>query len=224
MRNSRRSPLKKSTKVSIAVTAGVALILILVVTLAVIRPWETPSVDAQSTEVLEDNTHLLDDAGPDAPVIVEFLDFECEACGAMYPVVEQLRLDYAGEVTFANRYFPIPSHFNSMNAALAVEAAAQQGAYEEMYSLMFETQSAWGEQQTSAATLFRSYADRLELDLDEYDASIADPATQERVEFDFEAGQTLGVEGTPTFFLDGEMLELNSVDDLRSALDAALAQ
>lgn len=216
--------MKKSTKVSIAVTAGVALILILVVTLAVIRPWETPSVDAQSTEVLEDNTHLLDDAGPDAPVIVEFLDFECEACGAMYPVVEQLRLDYAGEVTFANRYFPIPSHFNSMNAALAVEAAAQQGAYEEMYSLMFETQSAWGEQQTSAATLFRSYADRLELDLDEYDASIADPATQERVEFDFEAGQTLGVEGTPTFFLDGEMLELNSVDDLRSALDAALAQ
>lgn len=216
--------MKKSTKVSIAVTAGVALILILAVTLAVIRPWETPSVDAQSTEVLEDNTHLLDDAGPDAPVIVEFLDFECEACGAMYPVVEQLRLDYAGEVTFANRYFPIPSHFNSMNAALAVEAAAQQGAYEEMYSLMFETQSAWGEQQTSAATLFRSYADRLELDLDKYDASIADPATQERVEFDFEAGQTLGVEGTPTFFLDGEKLELNSVDDLRSALDAALAQ
>jgi protein-disulfide isomerase len=109
-----------------------------------------------------------------------------------------------------------------MNAALAVEAAAQQGEYEAMYALMFETQSAWGEQQTSAETLFRSYGERIGLDMAQYDAAVADPKTRERVEFDFQAGQTLGVEGTPTFFLDGEKLELTSVEDLRQALDDAL--
>lgn len=221
-RTAERLALKKSTKINLSITGGVAIIIATTVVLAITQPWEQPTDDAQSAQVLEDNTHLLDDAGPEAPVLVEFLDFECESCGAMYPVVEQLRSDYAGEVTFANRYFPIPSHFNSMNAALAVEAAAQQGEYEAMYSLMFETQTAWGEQQTSAEGLFRSYAERIGLDMAQYDAAVVDPETRERVEFDFQAGQELDVEGTPTFFLDGEKLELTSVEDLRQALDDAL--
>jgi len=91
-----------------------------------------------------------------------------------------------------------------------------------MYHRMFETQAEWGEQQTSQADLFRSFAEDLGLDLAAYDDAIADPSTQERVQQDLDDGQALGVQGTPTFFLDGERLELSSVQDLTDALDRAL--
>ena len=75
------------------------------------------------------DSHRLSSA--DSPVtFVEFLDFECEACGAMFPNVERLRNDYAGRVNFVVRYFPLPGHFNAERAARAVEAAAQQGRFE----------------------------------------------------------------------------------------------
>ncbi len=169
------------------------------------------------------SSHVLDEVGPDAPTLVEFMDFECEACGAFYPVVEQIREQYDGRINYVVRYFPIASHYNSMNAALAVEAAAQQGQVEAMYHRMFETQTQWGEQHVSEADLFRSFAEDLGLDLAAYDDAVADPATEERVRLDMEDGQALGVQGTPTFFLDGERLELNSVSDLTDALDQALA-
>lgn len=108
-----------------------------------------------------------------------------------------------------------------MNAALAAEAASEQGKFEEMYQRLFETQTQWGEQQTSRADLFRTFAEDLGLDLGAYDAAVAAPATRERVEADFNDGQYLGVSGTPSFFLDGEKLELTQLSDLTNALDEA---
>ncbi len=169
------------------------------------------------------NSHVLDDAGPDAPTLVEFLDFECEVCGAFYPVIEQIREDYDGEINYVIRYFPLPGHHNSMNAALAAEAAAQQGQLEPMYHL-FETQSQWGEQQVSLAPLFRDFAQELGLEMKQYDAAIADPATQARVEDDFNDGRLMNVTGTPTFFLDGEKLELSQPADLTDAIDSAIGR
>lgn len=181
-----------------------------------------PESPASAVPLVETNSHRLDDAGDDAPTLVEFLDFECEACGEVYPVMEEIRAEYAGTVNFVVRYFPIPGHLNSMNAAVAVEAAAQQGKFEEMYQRMYETLPEWGEGQESEAPRFRSYAEELGLDIAAYDRAVADPATQERVEFDFEAGQALGVQGTPTFFLEGERFQPQYVDDIRDALDEAI--
>ncbi|MEW2011084.1 thioredoxin domain-containing protein, partial [Microbacterium sp. NPDC078814] len=75
----------------------------------------------------------LNDAVPDAPILVECLNFDCEVCGAFYTVIEQFRADYAGEINYVVRSFLLPGHFNSMNAALAFKAAAQRGEFEEMY-------------------------------------------------------------------------------------------
>jgi len=105
-----------------------------------------------------------------------------------------------------------------------VEAAAQQDQFEGMYRMMFETQAEWGEGQTSEAERFRGYAETLGLDMTAYDQAVADPATRERVEEDFNAGRALKVSGTPTFFLDGKQLDLTSPEDLPNALDAALNQ
>ena len=87
---------------------------------------------------------------------------------------------------------------------------------------LFETQAEWGEAQESRADLFRGFAEEIGLDMAAYDAAVADPATAERVELDFEEGQALGVSSTPTFFLDGELLELQEWDDLENAIQAAV--
>lgn len=153
----------------------------------------------------------------------EFLDFECESCAAAYPAVEQLRQEYAGRVTFNIRYFPIDSHKNARNAAHAVEAAAQQGKLEPMYKRMYDTQTSWGEKGTSEAPRFRTFAKDLGLDMQQYDAAVADAQTAARVERDVEAGRQLGVQGTPTFFINEERIEPQSFDDLRQRLEAAIA-
>ena len=178
---------------------------------------------AQESRLVRPDSHVLGEKGSTGVTFVEFLDFECEGCGAAYPTVEQLREDYAGKVTFVVRYFPLPDHFNAERAARAAEAAAQQGKFEEMYSRMYETQEQWGEQRVPLDDLFRDFARDLGLDMGRYDADYASAATAARVKADVADGTALGVAGTPTFFLDGELIEPQSYDDLTDALDAALA-
>ena len=208
----------------IAIAAVVALVIVAIIYTISTRP-QAPADDnaADALPGARSNSHVLDSAGPNAPTLVEFLDFECEACGALYPYVEEIREQYDGQINYVFRYYPIPSHYNSMNAALAVEAAAQQDRVEDMYHRMFETQTEWGEQQVSEADLFRGFAEDLGLDMAASDQAVADPATRERIEEDFAEGQQMGVQGTPTFFLDGERLELTQLTDLTNALDRALA-
>lgn len=189
-------------------------------------PSATAPADEAPTnapQVVADDPRRLGRPGTSGVTFTEFLDFECEACAAAYPSIEELRRQYAGRVTFNIRYFPIESHQNARNAALAVEAAAQQGKLEEMYQRMYETQASWGEQQSSKAALFRGFAKDLKLNMREYDAAVADPETAARVERDAQAGQQLGVQGTPSFFINEEKIEPQSFDDLREQLDAAIA-
>ncbi len=174
--------------------------------------------------LVREDSHRLSTAPDDAVTFVEFLDFECESCRAAFPAVEQLRAEYGDRVLFVARYFPITSHANAENAAVAVEAAAQQGQFEAMYQRMFETQSEWGEKQQSQADLFRVFADDLGLDLSAFDRAVADPATLERVRRDRADGEAAGVQGTPTFFLDGVRIQPESLNELRSQFDLALAR
>ncbi len=175
-----------------------------------------------SAETLRPDSHLLSKGPEGAPELVEFLDFECEGCGALYPIMEQLRERYDGEITVAIRYFPNESHFNAMNSALAVEAAARQGELEAMYEKMFETQAEWGEARESKAALFTGFAEELGLDMAQYRRDLADPSTEARVNKDFEEALELGVEGTPALFLDGEPLTPESLEQLSGEIDAAL--
>jgi protein-disulfide isomerase len=183
----------------------------------------TPERDAAAADVVREDSHVLNQAPDEKAVLVEFLDFECEVCRAYYPTVEQLREQHGDELTVVMRYFPIPAHANSTNAAVAVEAAAAQGRLEPMYQRMYETQAEWGEAQESRADVFRGFAQELGLDMNAYDAAVADPATTERVRSDFDEGRALGVGGTPTFFLDGEKLDVTSPEALAEAVQSALA-
>jgi protein-disulfide isomerase len=208
-------------KRNVMLSSLISISFVVVVVLAAI----SVSKDAISNEsgtngisVIQSNTHILQDAGDRAPVLVEFLDFECEACGAFYPYIEELKREFKGEVTFAFRYFPLPGHSNSVNAALSVEAAAEQGKLEEMFSLVFETQSLWGESSESKAATFRSYAEKIGLNMNLYDSSIANPETLRRITDDYNDGVALGISGTPTFFLNNQRLTLRTFEDVRAAI------
>ena len=220
------SPAKVSpAKVSAAVV-GVFVVALGALLLLTGREAGDPGGSSVATEtgLVRSDSRVLGEPGSTDVVLVEFLDFECEACGAAFPVVEQLRQKYAGQVTFVARYFPLPGHFNAERAARSVEAAARQGKFEDMYTLMFATQHQWGEQQVPIDETFRQYAEQIGLDLEQYDADYADPAVAERVQRDVADGVELGVQGTPTFFLNGARFEPRSFDDFDAALAEALAQ
>lgn len=214
-----------STNVKISAALVAAFVLAVFVFLGVSNRGTDATGTAQDagTTVVREDSHRLSTAPDGRVTLVEFLDFECEACKAAYPFVEQLREEYEGRVTFVARYFPMPGHANAENAAVAVEAAAQQGRFEDMYHRMYETQTEWGERQDSQADVFRGFAEELGLDIADYDAAVADPATLERVLRDREDGLALGVQGTPTFFLNGEKVEVQDTDEFVELIDAALA-
>ena len=214
--------MSRSMRVSLAMIG--AAVVVLIVFLAFSRGSEpvTPEASPMSTDsagllVREDSPRLSEG---DEAVFVEFLDFECEACLALHPVIEDLRGNYGDRVTFVVRHMPL--HGNSVNAALAAEAAAEQGEFEAMYQRLFETAEEWGHQETSQREAFFGYAGALGLDMDRFAAAYDDPATLARIEQSYQDGQALGVSGTPTFFLDGERLNPQSVADLEDAINAAL--
>ncbi len=153
---------------------------------------------------------------------MEFLDFECEACRSIQPFVDELKAEFGDRITFVYRYFPLPSHPNSGPAALAVEAAAQQGKFEAMAAKMFETQDQWHGKRESQGPLFRTFAAELGLDLAAFDAAVADNKTKERIRADIADGTALGVTSTPTFFLNGEKLTLTTKQDFRQKLTDAV--
>jgi protein-disulfide isomerase len=213
--------------VSSNVKISAALVAVFAVALAVFGVVRAQGGDeglpAANAAVVREDSHRLSSAADGRVTLVEFLDFECEGCLAAYPFVEELRQTYDGRITFVARYFPMPGHANAENAAVAVEAAAQQDRFEDMYDRMYETQSQWGEKQDSQAAVFRGFAEELGLDIAAFDAAVAAPATLERVLRDREDGIALGVEGTPTFFLNGKKLTVTTTDEFIEALDAALA-
>ena len=212
--------MKRTTKINFALIGTLAAVAA-VVTIVLART-ETSRVDPADVTVVAENSHRLDTAPDGSVVFTEFLDFECEVCAAVHPVVEELRQTHAGKVTFVTRYFPVPGHKNSMNAAIAVEAAAEQGQFEAMYQRMFETQDQWGEQQESKADVFRGFAKDLGLNMSAYDHAVGDPSTKARVQQDFDAGMALGVEATPTIFLNDEPIELSTPDELHAAVANAV--
>ena len=221
--------MRKQSQAALTVAAVVVIAIVGVFVVNQVRGGDEPASAEVSRAIADgaivrDDSHVLGEEGSSDVTFVEFLDFECEACGAAYPIVEDLREKYAGEVTFVIRYFPLPGHVNSCAAARAVESAARQGELEAMYSKMYETQAEWGESQEPKDELFRTYAEDLGLDMDQYDADVASEDVADRVARDVADGESLGVSGTPTFFVDGELFQPRTVEDFTAVIDEALAE
>ncbi|KRB73118.1 disulfide bond formation protein DsbA [Nocardioides sp. Root190] len=216
--------MKSQVKLSLLLVAVVAVVIAGLLAFAGRDSSDAnPSAGASDTRLVREDSRVIGQPGSTDVVLVEFLDFECEACRAAYPIVEQLREKYGDQVTFVARYFPLPGHYNSERAARAVESAARQGKFDQMYQKMYETQESWGEQRVPLDDFFRDLAQGIGLDMETFDADYGSAEVAERVQRDVADGTSLGVQGTPTFFLDGERLQPESSADFENAIADALA-
>jgi protein-disulfide isomerase len=159
-------------------------------------------------------------AGPDqAPLtLVEYGDFECPHCGRAYPIVKQLQQQLGKKLRFVYRHFPLTKmHAHAQHAAEAAEAAAAQGAFWQMHDRLFERQFALEDENLV------EYAQELGLDADKLSGELAAGTYRNRVRDDFMSGVKSGVNGTPTFFINGVRHDGDyDVASLLTALEGAL--
>jgi len=147
---------------------------------------------------ISDKDHIQ---GNDNAVIelVEYGDYQCPYCGAAYPMVKRIQEKLSDKLKFVFRNFPLRNiHPHAMAAAIAAEAAALQGKFWQMHDIVFENQTKLGQ-----SSLLK-YAKQIEIDIDKFTIDIARPELSEKIEVDFESGIRSGVNGTPTFFINGE--------------------
>jgi protein-disulfide isomerase len=170
------------------------------------------------TEPIAGRDHLQ---GPEtAPVtLLEYGDFECPYCGQAHLVVKELQRQFGDQLRFAFRHFPLAmAHPHAQHAAEAAEAAGGQGRFWEMHDVLYENQHALED-----ADLAR-YAAALGLDLDAFIDDLTRHTHAPRVREDFMIGAHAGVNGTPTFFINGQ--RHNSAfdfDTLSEAIESAMA-
>lgn len=225
-RTNRRSSRRLSSEAKTLLGIGFVLALGVVLFFVLIRPSMSPPPSAQTGKPQDASILVRDDSyrqGPaDAKVtLVEFLDPECEACGAMYPVVERIRQEYGDQIQLVVRYFPL--HKNSVLAVQAMEAAGRQGKYEAMYSMLFENQPAWGEKPEPQTQLFLGYARSIGLDMERFQRDLNDATVANKANRDKADGTAAGVRGTPTFFINGTNAgSVMPYEQLKSKIDAAL--
>jgi protein-disulfide isomerase len=147
--------------------------------------------------VSDDRDHIQGSA--DAPVtLLEYGDYECPYCGAAYPIIKQVQTQMGSRLRFVFRNFPITtSHPHAEQAAEAAEAAAAQGSFWEMHDHLYEHQ-----RRLELADLV-GYAGELGLDVDRFEDELARQVHVARVREDFMSGVRSGVNGTPTFYING---------------------
>jgi protein-disulfide isomerase len=154
----------------------------------------------------------------DAPVtLVEYGDYECPHCGRAYPIVKEVQRRLGSRLRFVFRNFPLSeSHPHAQHAAEAAEGAAAHGQFWEMHDALFEHQRALGDDHLVA------YAAKLGLDPKTFEQELHAHAHTARVREDFKSGVRSGVNGTPTFFINGERFDDSwDPDTLTDALKAA---
>jgi protein-disulfide isomerase len=159
-------------------------------------------------------------AGPaDAPLtLVEYGDYQCPYCGAAYPVVKRLQKTLGKKLRFVFRNFPLTqSHPYALIAAQTAEAAALQGKFWEMHDLLFE-------QQTSLKPeIIPRWAKKIGLNVQQFDIGVKQSAVEKRIKEDRQSGIRSGVNGTPTFFINGTRHDgPHGYDSLLAALKSEL--
>jgi len=166
--------------------------------------------------VSEDRDHIQGPAEA-AVTLVEYGDYECPYCGAAYPIIKEVQERIGERLRFVFRNFPIStSHPHAEQAAEAAEAAATQGRFWQMHDLLYENQQRLGDED------LRAYAEQLGLELESFVQELAEHAHANRVREDFMSGVRSGVNGTPTFYINGSRHDDSyDVETLLAALERA---
>lgn len=168
------------------------------------------------------------EGNPNAKIsLIEYGDFQCPACGAYFPIVQQLFANYSSTVLFVFRNFPLYQvHQDASIAAQAAEAAGIQGKYWQMNNLLYEKQNDWS---TTApdqvvTAFFDGYAQSLGLNVNKFNADISSSAVLNKIQNDVNGGNSAQIDHTPTFFINlTQIPNPASYADFASVLNNALA-
>lgn len=161
-----------------------------------------------------------------APVTLEeFGDFQCPPCGLLSGLLLEIEKEYGPKLRVIFRNFPFPNHEHALEAAYAAESADLQGHYWEMHDLLYKEQANWSHA-ADAKQQFASYAKMLGLDMNRFKADVAGPAVKVRVAADQARGKSLGVNATPSIFINHQAVPPTSFNPaaLRAAIDQALKE
>jgi protein-disulfide isomerase len=184
--------------------------------------WLSGSSAEQSNEGVVVTDHVK--GNPDAVVtLVEYSDLQCPACAAFQPVLNGMLEQYADTLRFEYKHFPLPPRIHpfAMQAAMAAEAAGQQGKFFEYHDLLFANQDTWAKASVPTS-YFIQYASDLGLDLDLFKLNMKSSVLRDGINADVAEGQELGITGTPTFFLNGEKMEIESYVDFAQQIGYAI--
>lgn len=162
---------------------------------------------------------------PTATVTVEeFADYQCPTCAAVHPRIQEITKIYGSRIKFIYRSFPLTQiHQHAYDAAVAAEAAGLQGKFWEMQNQLFPNQKEWANSQ-DARKLFEGYAQKIGLDVEKYQNDVLGLAAKARVDADLQRGRAIGIDGTPSIYINGKPLafEQFDVESMRQAIDGEL--
>ena len=179
-----------------------------------------------STAAIEGEAVLVRDYSPTIGngllrvTVVEFLDPECESCRAFHPIMKDILKKYEGRIRYVVRYAPF--HGNSKFVIKVLEAARRQGKYWETLDLLFEKLPEWGSHHDPRPDLVWTYLPSLGLDVEKIKVDMEDKAISDMIEQEIKDGAKLRVRGTPTFFVNGKLLESFGPEYLLEAIEAEL--
>jgi protein-disulfide isomerase len=218
--------MSKEAKILIAIAVVVVIGGVLLAIFANPRPKD-PGAPVDSQSLVRDTSHMTGKSGAKVTV-VEFGDFQCPACGAAYPAVKKITDEYKNnpDFNFVFRNFPLETiHPNAHIGAEAAEAAGTQGKYWEMHDTLYEHQNDWVDQ-ADPTNMFVAYAQAIGVgNIDQFKNEIAQRQYADIIATDEKDGEAVGVNSTPTFFINGvKEAGVMSYDEMKSKIDAELAK
>ena len=148
-----------------------------------------------------------------SPVVLEeYGDYQCPPCGQLYPELKQIEKEYGNQVQIVFHHFPLAKiHKNAVAAAHAAEAARNQNKFWEMHDLLYRNQKDWSEL-ADPRPVFESYAKQLSLNLDAFDRDLESNVIDQKISADIQRGSAHGVTGTPTVFLDSQLVNYQATN------------
>jgi len=150
--------------------------------------------------------------------LVEYGDFECPHCGAAYPIIKEIQREFSKKLRFIFRHFPITNaHPHAFSAAVASEAAGRQRKFWEMHDIIYEHQAELSD------SSYLAFANVLGLSLTLFEQDLQDEELANKVESDFESGIRSGVNGTPSFYINGQKYQGSyDYDSMSNAIESRI--
>lgn len=187
-----------------------------------LNPWQAITVEHLPDGEIPDHT----DGSLDSKVtVIEYADYACIHCAELFPYIQAIQDEYRDRALFIYRNFSL-GYPNSTVTQSAAEAAGLQGKFWEMHDQLFSDPTQWtGQIVTNRKEVLEGYASNVGLDIDKFRSDLEKPPTavKNKIQRDKQLGLEAGVSGTPTFFVNGEKVELDSNgNSIRAAIDKAL--